>query len=46
MSNLMKFMMTIVALAFLAFLNSEPLHEKQATIKRALVITPENKLPV
>ena len=46
MSNLLKFMMTVIALALLAYLNSGPLPEPRVETKRRLIISPENKLPV
>jgi len=46
MSNLMKFMMTVIALALLAYLNSGPIPEPRTEAKRRFVLSPENKLPV
>jgi hypothetical protein len=46
MSNLMKFMMTIIALSLLVFLNSRPVSVEGSETKRGLVILPEKKLPV
>jgi hypothetical protein len=46
MSDLMKFMMTVIALALLMFLNSGILTEKRGEMRRGMVIIPEKKLPV
>ena len=46
MSNLMKFMMTVIALALLAYLNSGALPEPRSETKRPFMISPKNKLPV
>ena len=46
MSNLMKFMMTVIALALLAYLNSGQIPEPRAETKRRLLVSPGNRLPV
>ncbi len=46
MSNLAKFMMTIVAIAFLAFLNSGTLSERLSQPNALRAIPRDSKLPV
>jgi hypothetical protein len=46
MSNLVKFMMTMIALAFLAYLNSGILAERHRESSGRLAIPTERKLPV
>ena len=46
MSDLMKFMMMIIALAFISFLNADGSREKRGETNRSLIIAPDKKLPV
>jgi len=46
MSDLMKFMMMIIALAFLAFLNSRTGHASHGELKPGIAIPAHRKLPV
>ena len=46
MSNLMKFVMTIITLALLSFLNSEESRHKHGATRGSLVISHEQKLSV
>ncbi len=46
MSDLARFMMMIIALALLMFLNFRTLPEKQRETTGALLVSPEKKLPV
>ena len=46
MSNLMKFMMTVIALALLAYLNSAALAEQRGEVKPRIVLSPEKKVPI
>lgn len=44
MSNLMKFMMAIITLAFLMFLNSKDFQEKYFRLKEKAAILPNRKI--
>lgn len=46
MSNLVRFMMMIVAFALLSFLNSNESKTQHGDATRSLIISPEKKLPV
>lgn len=46
MSNLMKFVMTIISLAVLISLNANALTEKTRDVKRKTVISPGGKIAV
>lgn len=45
MSDLLKFMMMIIALAFLSFLNSRPVPETSQR-KHSVAISADSKIPV